>query len=732
MNNIELTKYQESILDAVISKRLKDSFDLLNGLNVGFTVADIKEKYDSIYSTYQNMLKYSFDSVPDPQRDAIYIKLQQSILELADELKDKITRQNFIKEYQNYLPFFIDLNSFSLPDISQIINKLTTLSEKGSPTTSEETNVESSNLLHKIFYSLLLINIYKEPENELLMQVINNKEINWRIKSALVSAVTLSLMRHFDRNKFYILFDFSQIEEPETRQRALIGLFLGLLVYQKRLVLYKDIISRLSSIPDNSIFQKRFLAVLIQFIKSLDTEKITRKIQDEIVPEVLKIRSDIEERLNLNELLSKENFEEKNPEWEDFFKESPDVYQKLEQFSKMQVDGSDVFMGAFAMLKNFDFFKEMANWFLPFDAKNDDIGVSFAQLEEGFDKSAFLEALEQSNVLCNSDKYSFCFNIQHMPVQQRKMMIDLFNMELNAANEMLEDEQKLDPESKNKIINAQYFQDLYRFYKLNIHSKEFVDVFSFPFDVIDSEILRIVFENKKIFTNLAEFYFAIDQYAEALKLFGWLNSYEKSFELLEKMGFCYQKLGEYGKAIELYKQAELFDRNRLWLHKKLGYCYRKIGEFHKAIEQYDFVLKDEPNDLNNLAYIGQLYMDSEDFEQALKYYYQIEYEAPENSKAFRPIGWCSFILGKYDNALKYYQKVINNNPTAGDFLNIGHCYWIAGKMTNAVDAYRTAVDKSKYNEKWFRETFDHDRKFLTQKSIDDFEITLMIDYVLLK
>jgi tetratricopeptide (TPR) repeat protein len=539
-------------------------------------------------------------------------------------------------------------------------------------------------------------------------------------------------MRHFDRGKFYILFDFSQLEEAETRQRALIGLFMGLLVYQKRLVLYKDIISRLRSVPDNSIFQERFLAVLIQFIKSRDTEEITRKIQDEIVPEVLKIRSDIEERLNLNELLNKENFEDKNPEWENFFKDSPDVYQKLEQFSKMQIEGSDVFMGAFAMLKNFSFFKEMANWFLPFDAKNDDIGLSFGQIEEGFDKSAFLEGLEQSNVLCNSDKYSFCFNIQYMPDQQRKMMIDLFNMELKATSEMLADQQKLDPESKNNVINAQYIQDLYRFYKLNTHSKEFVDVFSIPFDIIDSEILRIVFENKKIFKNLAEFYFATDQYTEALKFFNWLNSYEKSFELLEKTGFCYQKLGDFKRAIELYKQAELFDRDRLWLHKKLGYCYRKTGEFDKAIEQYDFVIKDEPNDLNNLAYIGQLYIDSEDFEQALKYYYQVEYEAPENSKAFRPIGWCSFILGRYDNALKYYQKVIHDKPTERDFLNIGHCYWMAGKMADALDAYRKALVKSNNNEKWFREAFYNDRKYLVQKNIDDFEVALMIDYILLR
>jgi len=732
MNNSELINFQDNILESVISGRLKHSFDLINGLSAGMTDADIQEKYDTIHSTYLNLLKYSFNSVPDPQRESIYIKLQQSILELGDEIKDKISSQKFTNSYQDYPNHSIDIKLLSLSEISQIILRLKQSSDELNELSSEEKKKEESKLGKSIFYSLLLSNTFKEVEKEFLKQVINSREISWRIKSIFITAVTFSLMRHFDSEKFYMLFDFSQHEEPETRQRAIIGLFLSLLIYQKRIVLYKEIINRLNSIPDDSKFQEGFLAVLIQYIKSRDTEKITRQIQDEIVPEVLKIRSDLEERFNLDELLNKENFEEKNPDWENLFKDSPDVYQKLEQFSRMQIEGSDVFMGAFALLKNFNFFNEMSNWFQPFDRTNNEITYAFKQIDGDFDKSAFLNGLEQTSVLCNSDKYSFCFNIQHMSAQQRKMMIDLFNMEMNSMNEMQADEQKLDNESKNKVINAQYLQDLYRFYKLNDHSKEFVDVFNVSFDIVDSEILTIIFGNRKIVKNLAEYYFSNDEYSKALKLFLWLNSREKSFELLEKTGFCFQKLGDYIHAIELYKQAELYDRNRLWLQKKLGYCYRKIGEYEKAIDQYILVIKEEPNDLNNLAYLGQLFMDNKNFEEALKYFYRVEYESPENTKVYGPIGWCSFVLGKYDNSLKYYQKITNDKPSEWDYLNLGHCYWVSGNITEAIEAYRNAYFRSDNNEDWFRKTFKSDIKYLSQKNINEFEITLMIDYVLLK
>jgi tetratricopeptide (TPR) repeat protein len=298
-------------------------------------------------------------------------------------------------------------------------------------------------------------------------------------------------------------------------------------------------------------------------------------------------------------------------------------------------------------------------------------------------------------------------------------------------NELAQDEFKLNAELKSKVINTQYFQDLYRFFKLHPNKKEYPDIFKIHFDILGSKIFQIIFEDEKIIKNLAEFYFAQDNYEEALNLFIWLNRNESSFELLEKIGFCYQKSGDFNKAIESYKQAELFDKNKLWLQKKLGYCYRKTGEYQQAIDFYKGIIEREPKDLNNLAYLGQLHIDIEDFEEALKYYYKVEYQQPDNPKVFRPIGWCSFVLGKYDTAIKYFSKITASKPAKSDFLNIGHAYWASGKTDMALESYREAVKKSNGDEIWFRETFRKDGKYLKNTGIDDLDVTLMIDYVLM-
>ncbi|RPJ73452.1 MAG: tetratricopeptide repeat protein, partial [Alphaproteobacteria bacterium] len=307
----------------------------------------------------------------------------------------------------------------------------------------------------------------------------------------------------------------------------------------------------------------------------------------------------------------------------------------------------------------------------------------------------------------------------------------LFNMEIKAMNEAMEDEFKLDTESKNKIVNTQYLQDLYRFFKLHPLRKEYATIFEPEIDLLQSQILLTVFNDSKMIRNLAEFYFARDNYSGALTLFSRLNEQEKSFELLEKMGYCYQKLGNYSGAIELYQQAELYDKKKVWLQKKLGFCYRKTGNFDKAIEYYKQITKSEPTDYNNLAYLGQLYIDIEDFESALKYYYKVEYEKPDNMKVFRPIGWCSFALGRYDVAIKYFAKILESLPNKSDFLNIGHSYWASGQLEKALEAYREAVRLSGNNHQWFRESFFHDSKYLRKTGISDLDVALLVDYVLL-
>ncbi len=471
--------------------------------------------------------------------------------------------------------------------------------------------------------------------------------------------------------------------------------------------------------------------IIIQFIKARETERITRKIQQDILPEMIRMKSKLEEKLDLENLLSSINPEEKNPEWETFFKESPDVYNKLEEFTNLQLEGADVFLGAFAMLKQFDFFDEFRNWFLPFYKENEYVSRTFNDVSEGFNVAQFAEGIERSTFLCNSDKYSFCLNVRHMPAFQKSTVMELFNMELKAMNEMTQDDDLIHTDAKTSVIITQYFHDLYRFYKLHPLKNEFDDVFNLPLRIHEAGFFKLWIDDINMLRNIGEFYFEKNHYSDACMIFMQIVGKNQNYELFEKIGYCYQQNGHFDEALEYYHKAELLDRNRLWLLTRLAWCYRKTGKNEKAVAYYYEAEKLEPENLQVQAWLGHTFMDMENYAEALKYYFKVEYLQPENHKVLRPISWCSFMLGNMENARKYLEKSLGKETTKNDYLNLGHIYWCLHDRPKAIESYRKSLQAAHLDHEWFAGALMDDSKYLTVHGIQQFDIPLMIDYILM-
>ena len=53
----------------------------------------------------------------------------------------------------------------------------------------------------------------------------------------------------------------------------------------------------------NKQLEKHIEIILIQFLKSKETEKITKKFNEEIIPEVIKLRPKIQDKLDLENII---------------------------------------------------------------------------------------------------------------------------------------------------------------------------------------------------------------------------------------------------------------------------------------------------------------------------------------------------------------------------------------------------------------------------------------------
>lgn len=734
MTDLEIKDNYSLICKLIADRELKPAFDLTLRLISGMGLGEYRDECDTLEQNYRFMLKYTVEGIKDPERQKIYHHLLISAFELADKIHDSLMmkfssdleyqkKRGFTKLYIADLSDYLEqLREFYLgKELHSLINS--TVKSTGN---AQEAEAHLQKIFN-VFYHFWFVNKLTDKEIDFFRSFIHLDIVPFHEKAILITSLTFSVLRYFDENKIILLFESYDYEDSEINQRALIGILIVLYYYDQRMSLFPEISGRMEILNENPSFEANLEKIILQFIRSKQTEKIQHLLQDEILPEMMKISPNLRNKLSLEGLLSEGAADDKNPGWQEIFKDSPGLMGKMEELTEMQMEGDDVFMSSFSMLKNFPFFSEFINWFIPFTPEHPEL-MKVTSGTEGDEFNKFIEMMKKSPMLCNSDKYSFCFSIQNITTDYKKIMSESLQAEFDQMDEIEKDKSFLDNNHKAEIVSGQYIKDIYRFFKLYPQRQGFEDIFTWRFDFHNKYALAgLLKEDKKIQRNIAEFYFAKNYFPEAIDIFELLLQDQDDPEILQKLAFCYQKEGDYKKALDHYLRADLYDRNKIWNLKKIALCYRNLKKPAKALEYYQQAEILEPDNLSLHVSIGQCYTELNQYDEALKTYYKVEYLSPGNSKIWRPIGWCSFLVGKFDQAEKYYTQLIDEDPNKYDLMNMGHVQWCKGNRQSALDYYKQSINRADNSEKEFMDAFHEDLPQLLNQGVDPDDVPIMLD-----
>ncbi len=728
------TKYQR-ICRLVSLRRVKDAHDLLNDLVGESGFSDFFIQQEHLANTYEQMLNYMLEGVQDPERDKVYHKLLTSILELADRVKDQL-----MEKHSGWHTYILKRELDRQQELTgkKVIETLDDLSfkreldemideEQATPGADEE---RRQHLSMEIFRHLWLSNIYNEAENSLSGAILSCKDFLWYEKSLYIGGILLSGLRFWDEQKVQRLIDFAEEEEQEVSARALVALSILLFRYDDRIEFYPNIIHRLKLLKDELKLEKSLEKIALQMIRTRDTLEIGRKLQEDLMPEMAKLKPKLEDKLKMDDIREELLEEGRNPDWESVFSESDELYRKVDEFMKLQMEGADVYMTTFAHLKQFPFFNELTNWLVPFYKENPQLSEIYASGNEEFDPEIFIDGLKKTPFLCNSDKYSFIFNLKFLPAEQKKMLSNAFLMEMEGMQEMISDDRITSGDFVTRTVFIQYIQDLYRFFKISPFKNEFEDVFGGKLDLYNSWFFREVIEEDSIIRNIAEYLFERNHYEEALDIFTrLLEDQPGNRELLEKAGYCHQKLGQFRKAVETYNRISLYGDPSLWTLKNLGICYRKLDNYSPALEVYEKAATQQPDDQTIESLIGYCHMKLGEYETALKHYFKIEYMDPGSTHILRPIAWCYFALSDLEKSERYFSKVFEGKPGYYDYINYGHVQWALGKKKEAIELYIQSLRDLEFEMEDFLKTIAEDKPLLVRNGINEQDIPLMLDYL---
>ncbi|HOU02186.1 MAG TPA: tetratricopeptide repeat protein [Bacteroidales bacterium] len=729
----------KQLCSLVSEKKVKQSLDILSDMITRASSGEFRDQYDNLVMTYRNMLAYTIEGINDPERGKIYTKLIQSILELSDRV-----RQDILSHYSGWTTYWVKQQTEKEQKLTgkSIIESVDDLMFKSdldewlkfsneiNPDPESEISKKHKLLIRNIFNHLWLTDYYGEAEESLINIFLNSVKFRWYEASIFTTAITLSSLRTWQSVKLLNLIRIYKSGQEQVMERALSGLILNLHYYNGRVLLYPEISSAVKDLAQSAIFREHCRIIVLQTIRSRETENLSRKLHDEILPQVAKLKPRLEDKLDLDNILPKDKSEERNPDWSEMFSGSEEIFRTMEELTKLQMEGADVYMSAFANLKHFDFFRDFPNWFMPFHPDHEVVNEIFRDEILGQGTNELAEAMYRTPFICNSDKYSLILNLKYLPDAQKTMMLKVFRMELEGLQQLGDDESMTDPNRRFRINVTQYLQDIYRFYKLSPYRKEFEDIFSGRLDIYNSEFFRLTCNAAEVEAGLADYFFSKNFYDDALSLYlRQADEKPDDAQLNEKIGYCYQQNTDYEEALKYYKRAELIDR-KPWTIKKIALCLRRMGKNEEALEQYLQAGKMEPDNLHTTIMTAHCYLDLKDYNEALKYYFKIEYNDPGNLNILRPIAYCYLALGRFGDSQKYYDRLSSGKLTANDLISMGHLALCQGNKKEAVDLYRRSIISGEVTKEKFMTIFSDDKSLLISSGVNPDDLPILLDYLL--
>ena len=134
--------------------------------------------------------------------------------------------------------------------------------------------------------------------------------------------------------------------------------------------------------------------------------------------------------------------------------------------------------------------------------------------------------------------------------------------------------------------------------------------------------------------------------------------------LLNLLGSCYQKLGDFDTAIKNFLQVLSTERKNLAAMNNLANAYKDILKFEKAENLYKEIIKINPNYINAITNYANLKFQLDQYEDAIELYNRALKIDNKIENIHYNIGLTYQSYGDFTEAEKHFKEMLKINPTA--------------------------------------------------------------------
>lgn len=712
MNTYE---YREAVEQAVANRNFHEAFRLLRVM-LGADNWRLRSELESLEEDYSRIIEYALSGAPDPGREQQISSLVTRIYGILDmllreslvpdhsslyfnvvrtlRLRRNETLENILAQYRVACR---ELAGFSLLNVADA--------------NGEAVRLKTENLADRVFEHLWTSTPLSFDEIAAVRAAMADEALTECDKSMIVGALTMSLMQFFNEPLLRLLLEFAANgSSPEVQARAIVGALIVMARWPRRSDT-RAVKIQLDALRDGGNWQHYVQHAILQMIRTGDVEAMAKTMREEIIPEMMKLRPDIERHIKESGFSAADM--EANPEWEEMLEKSG-LTERLRKLSEMQEKGGDLFYPVFSMLKTYPFFNHISHWFIPFTSARSDVSRSL-----GHDAALEL-MLEESPVMCASDKYSFALSVDKLPESQKQMLMGQLG-DAAVGGALMSMRNSMTQIEAVETAIAGYIHDLYRFFHLFRRRGEFHDPFGALINPVAIPALAQDFAEPEKVRLLGEYYFKHGHFIEALDLFATLTA---DLALHQKMGYAYQRLGHLEEASVQYERAEMLAPESVWTLRRLAQVNKALGRHRAALEYYERMEKIDPDNPVNALNMGHCHLELNELREALHCYYKAEMLDEKSTQALRPIAWCAFLNRDYDTARRYFDRILAEmTPTPADYLNMGHLELATGSVREAMNFYSLNSD----NVDVVAAALNEDMHLLEQAGVDTSLVPIVLD-----
>ncbi len=728
MNNNDLQKAYYKILDCLTDERLLSALEVMGELAKEADNPNAQAELDELYTSYKYMLSYYEQGINDPERTRIFnvlmdkaAKLNAKLLRSADSRNSQLfywqcarqRKARSLGDYQRALESYTE--NLALMELANA-NALQTDTKRGKLRADHERTVQE--MFTDVWTSDFWQDIdLAEARSLMLSTLVPTSDI-----VMLVSAVTLGLLKTFDAQKYLFLMDAYFHDDELVSQRALLGFVIVYFHCKREIQLAPELTTRIEQLKNDPYYNEDVTDVYLEMMLTLEIDKIRDTLENKVYPNLYNNMMDMANSpggINLEELLSKGNT---NPGQID----ETTNRDLMRNFSKMAGEGVDLNFCNFSHLKKYDFFREMSNWFLPYDPLHS--MVTNALKGDQKNLMTFAKAIGHNPTFCDSDKYSFISFTITMPEDLKQAFVQqhaLFKVQSVEDNR-----------DARLFALRRSVHDYYRFFKLFPKHNEFPDPFFTRYFDYSDIILNELTNDREPMMEVGDYLLEKECFEEATHFYANKLQHDATdLECLEKMGTCYEQLQLYSKAIEYFSKAELMDPNNDLLIHNLAFCYMSDLKYPKAIDYYKQLLQKAPEEVRYLEEIAECYEENGELQKALEVDYKILYLDENNMIALSGTAWINFQCKQaekaemyYDRLMEHYADVVDNC----DLIQAGMVAWVQRKYDKAESLFVKASNSFEDGIESVCSYIERLEPELIDNGINKEEFPLMYDTIRLK